>query len=268
MKKHTLLANNICVGYGNENILKSVNLHIPENKISVILGSNGSGKSTLLKTFARLLLPSQGEILLDDKSLLCIKSKEIAKTIGLLPQTLIAPEGIKVEELVSRGRFPYRNFMSPLKCEDYRAIEEAMEAMKIKDLAERSIDELSGGQRQRVFIAMALAQETDILFLDEPTTYLDIAYQIEILDLLKELNITKKTTIVMVLHDINLSSKYADYIFAMKNGKLLTEGTPTNIVVPETIKEIYGIDSVVIQDPISASPIVVPISSHDYNFEK
>jgi iron complex transport system ATP-binding protein len=263
MSANTLVAKDIKAGYGERTILKDVSIHIPENKISVILGSNGSGKSTMLKTFCRLLAPTSGVITLDDKPLNQIKSKDIAKSIGLLPQTSVAPEGIKVAELVARGRFPHRKFMAPLTKEDYAAIEEAMEAMKITDLADRSIDELSGGQRQRVFIALSLAQQTDILFLDEPTTYLDIAYQIEILDLLKDLNKKRGTTIVMVLHDINLSTKYADYLFAMKNGQLIKEGTPNEIITEATIKEIYGIDSVIVEDPLTCSPLVVPISAHD-----
>ncbi|MCR5716221.1 MAG: ABC transporter ATP-binding protein [Lachnospiraceae bacterium] len=262
-QNHHLIADHLSAGYGEKTILNDVTLHIPHQKISVILGSNGSGKSTLLKTFCRLLSPTEGNIMLDGKSLPTMKSKDIARTIGLLPQSSVAPEGIKVAELVSRGRFPYRKFMSPLTSEDYAAIEEAMAAMEITDLADRSIEELSGGQRQRVFIALALAQQTDILFLDEPTTYLDIAYQIEILDLLKELNHCKHTTIVMVLHDINLSSKYADYIFAMKNGHLIKEGTPEEIITADTIHDIYGINSLVIPDPLSKSPFVIPISSHD-----
>lgn len=263
MNSNTLRAKEIKAGYGDKTILQSVNIQIPENKISVILGSNGSGKSTMLKTFCRLISPTAGVVTLGDKPLSQIKSKDIAKAIGLLPQTSIAPEGIKVAELVSRGRYPHRKFMAPLTKEDYVAIEEAMEAMQITDLADCSIDELSGGQRQRVFIALALAQETDILFLDEPTTYLDIAYQIEILDLLKDLNKKRGTTIVMVLHDINLSTKYADYLFAMKKGHLIKEGTPSEIITAETIKEIYGIDSVILSDPLSNTPMVVPVSSHE-----
>lgn len=263
MNSNTLIAKDIQAGYGQKNILQSVNIHIPENKISVILGSNGSGKSTMLKTFCRLMTPTAGLITLDGTPLSQIKSKDIAKSIGLLPQTSIAPEGIKVAELVSRGRYPHRQFMTGLNKDDYKAIEEAMEVMKITELADRSIDELSGGQRQRVFIALALAQETDILFLDEPTTYLDIAYQIEILDLLKELNKKRGTTIVMVLHDINLSTKYADYLFAMKDGTLIKQGTPSEIITEDTIRKIYGIDSVIIRDPISDSPFVIPVSAHD-----
>jgi len=263
MEKQLLSAKEIKAGYGDRNILDSVNVHIPENKISVILGSNGSGKSTLLKTFCRLISPTSGQVTLNGTPLASLKSKDVAKKIGMLPQSSVAPEGIKVAELVSRGRFPHRKFMAPLSVEDYAAIEEAMKCMKITELADRSIDELSGGQRQRVFIALALAQQTDILFLDEPTTYLDIAYQIEILDLLKELNRTKGTTIVMVLHDINLSTKYADYIFAMKNGHLILEGKPEEIITTESINQIYGINSMVISDPLSNSPFVIPISSHD-----
>ena len=265
MSTKMLLADNITAGYGGRNVLNKVSVKIPEHKISVILGSNGSGKSTLLKTFCRLLQTSEGDITLDGAALKNYKSKELARYIGLLPQNNIAPEGIKVAELVSRGRFPHRKFMGRLICDDYRAIKTAMEEMQIMDLADRNIDELSGGQRQRVFIALALAQETDILFLDEPTTYLDIAYQIEILDLLKELNKKKKLTIVMVLHDINLSAKYADYLFAMKNGRLIKEGTPEKVVDADTIKEIYGIDSVIIEDPLSHTPMVVPVSHHDKN---
>ncbi len=263
MRSSILSAQNITAGYGDKEILHGVSLTIPENRISVILGSNGSGKSTLLKTFSRLLNPSSGSVTLDGKPLCCIPTKQIARSIGLLPQTSVAPEGIKVAELVARGRYPHRKLLSPLSAKDYAAIQEAMEAMKITDLADRSIEELSGGQRQRVFIALALAQQTDILLLDEPTTYLDIAYQVEILDLLKNLNKEKGTTIVMVLHDINLSTKYADYLFAMKSGRLILEGTPAELITPENIRTIYGIESVVMQDPISGTPLMVPLSCHD-----
>lgn len=263
MNNLKLTATDLVAGYPDRQILHGVSMSFPENKISVILGSNGSGKSTLLKTFCRLLAPKSGVITLGDTPLSSIPTKEIAKSIGLLPQTSVAPEGIKVAELVARGRYPHRKFMSPLTSHDYDAIGEAMTAMKITDLADCSVDELSGGQRQRVFIALALAQQTDILFLDEPTTYLDIAYQIEILDLLKDLNKKRRTTIVMVLHDINLSTKYADYLFAMKNGKLIKEGAPNDLITVENIREIYGIESVVCKDPISGTPLVVPISAHD-----
>lgn len=260
---NTLRSNKVFSGYNDRIIVNDVNIEIPRGKISVILGSNGCGKSTMLKTFCRLLKPASGEIILNDKSLSNINSKEIARTIGLLPQSSQAPEGIKVIDLIARGRFPYRKPMSSMTREDYDAIAEAMEFMGITNLADKSVDELSGGQRQRVFIALALAQKTDILFLDEPTTYLDISYQIEILDLLKDLNRERKITIVMVLHDINLSTRYADYIFAMKDGRLIRQGTPLEVITVDNIREIYGLTSKVIRDPVSNSPFVIPISKHD-----
>ncbi len=263
MSTLSLKGTDLVVGYQDKEILHGVSVEFPANKISVILGSNGSGKSTMLKTFCRLLTPTSGQITLGDKPLSSISNKQIARSIGLLPQSSVAPEGIKVAELVARGRYPHRRFMSPLTKADYDAIDEAMEAMQITDLADRSIEELSGGQRQRVFIALALAQQTDILFLDEPTTYLDIAYQIEILDLLKDLNKKRGTTIVMVLHDINLSTKYADYLFAMKNGNLINQGTPTEMITVENIREIYGIESVICPDPATGIPFMIPVSAHD-----
>lgn len=255
-----LEANKIKAGYQGKQILHDVSLRIPEGKISVILGSNGSGKSTMLKTFCRLLSPTSGQILLHEKDLCCMPSKKIAREIGLLPQSSVAPEGIKVSELVARGRFPYRKLLSPMGEEDFQAITEAMEFMGITDLADTPVDELSGGQRQRVFIALSLAQQTDILFLDEPTTYLDIAYQIEILDLLKCLNKERGTSIVMVLHDINLATRYADYIFAMKEGCLIAEGTPNELITPELIHQVYGLNCVIIEDPVSHTPLMIPQS--------
>lgn len=263
MKENTLIAKNVCSGYGGKAIVNSANINIPPNKISVIIGANGCGKSTMLKTFCRLIKPISGSIELNGESLSAGNSKEIARTIGLLPQSSTAPEGIKVVDLIARGRYPYRKPLTSMSKEDYDAVAEAMEFMGVTNFADRSLEELSGGQRQRVFIAMALAQQTDILFLDEPTTYLDIAYQIEILDLMKTLNRERNTTIVMVLHDINLSTKYADYIFAMKDGSLIKQGLPHEVITEENIKEIYGIDSKVIIDPISKSPYMIPISKHD-----
>lgn len=260
MKEYTLQSNKVSTGYHGKIIVNEVDIRIPQNKISVILGSNGSGKSTILKTFCRLLKPSSGEVTLNGDNVNALPSKEIAKVIGLLPQSSEAPEGIKVIDLVARGRFPYRKLMSTMTKEDYDAVAEAMEFMGVTQLADRGIEELSGGQRQRVYIALALAQQTDILFLDEPTTYLDIAYQIEILDLLKELNQKRKTTIVMVLHDINLSARYADYLFAMKDGRLVKQGSPEEIITAENIQEIYGIQSEILLDPITNSPYMVPYS--------
>lgn len=262
MNGYILKADNISVGYDGRKIISDVTITVPENKISVILGANGCGKSTMLKTFSRLLHPTKGKVLLNGNSITSIPSKKVAKHIGLLPQTQIIPEGIKVTDLITRGRFPYRQLMKGMSAEDFKAVEKAMEMMGITELADRNVDELSGGQRQRVWIALALAQETDILLLDEPTTFLDISYQVEILDLLYELNKKEHTTIVMVLHDINLSARYADYIFAMKNGKLIEEGAPEDIITSELIEEIYGLKCSVIEDPISGTPLILPIGRH------
>ncbi|MGN1332654.1 MAG: ABC transporter ATP-binding protein [Lachnospiraceae bacterium] len=262
MNHHTLAAEHVNAGYNHKTILSDVTVTIPKNKISVILGANGCGKSTLLKTFARLLTPQNGQILLDDKAVSEISSRQMAKTLGLLPQSPVVPDGIRVMDLVSRGRFPYRQFLKSMTKEDFAAVEEAMEIMGITELEDRPVDELSGGQRQRVWIALALAQQTDILLLDEPTTFLDIAYQIEILDMLMDLNQKRKTTIVMVLHDINLSARYADHLFVMKKGKLVAEGAPDEIITPELMKEVYGLACDVITDPVSHSPMILPKGRH------
>lgn len=266
MGKHLLEARNLVAGYDERAIIKGLDLTIPEGKISVIIGSNGCGKSTLLKTFCRLNKVMSGDIYLDGRPVSDYAPKEMAKIISLMPQSPLVPEGITVYDLISRGRFPYRRVFRGMDARDFKAIGEAMETMGITELRDRAVDELSGGQRQRVWIALALAQQTDILFLDEPTTFLDIAYQIDILDLLGELNRSKKTTIIMVLHDINLSVRYADYIFALKSGNLYAEGAPEKIISEKLIKDVYGLDNQVIIDPSSNAPMVVPIGKHQKSF--
>ena len=260
--KQTLKGNNVVLSYENREIIHGVDITIPPNKISVIIGSNGCGKSTLLKSFARLLKPVAGSIEINDKQLKEFYSKQLAQILGLLPQSPIVPEGISVFDLVSRGRFPYQSFLKGMSNEDKKAVENALKIMDIEEIADRNVDELSGGQRQRVWIAMALAQQTDILLLDEPTTYLDISYQIEILDLLTDINKKHKTTIVMVLHDINLSARYADYIFAINKGKLICEGKPSEVISENLIKQVFDLDCVVIEDPISKTPMIVPKGKH------
>ena len=259
---HLLKANNIVAGYDKKIIIDGINITIPSNRISVIIGANACGKSTLLKTLSRLIQPVSGEIVLGEKKLTDIPPKQLARVLGLLPQSPVAPEGITVADLVGRGRFPYQSFFKGLGKKDYEAVEEALEIMGITSLANHSVDQLSGGQRQRVWIAMALAQQTDILLLDEPTTFLDISYQVEILDLLIDLNRNRGTTIVMVLHDINLSARYADYLFALRKGKLIAEGTPSYIITEELIKQVFDLDCQVIRDPVSASPFIVPKGRH------
>lgn len=265
--KHTpvLSASNIVAGYDKKTILNHVDVVIPRNKISVIIGANACGKSTLLKTLARLIQPVSGMVSIDGKKLGAIPPKQLARVLGLLPQSPVVPEGITVADLVSRGRFPYQSFLKGMGKKDYEAVEEALELMGITALANRSVDELSGGQRQRVWIAMALAQETDILLLDEPTTFLDITYQIEILDLLTDLNRKKGTTIVMVLHDINLAVRYADYLFAVQDGALVAQGPPSDILNEALMKQVFGLDCLVTKDPVSGLPFVVPMGRYHVN---
>mgnify|MGYP001074595400 CR=1 FL=1 len=255
---HVFQAEDLVAGYDNKTVIHGVDLTIPSNQISVIIGANGCGKSTLLKTLARLIKPTSGKITLDGKPISKIPPKQLARVVGLLPQSPIVPEGISVADLVGRGRFPHQSLLSGWTKKDYEAVAEAMEIMDITEFANHNIDELSGGQRQRVWIAMALAQQTDILFLDEPTTFLDITYQVEILDLLTDLNRKHGTTIVMVLHDINLSARYADHIIALVEGKLVAEGAPSDVVTSTMVKDIFGLDCTVVEDPLSGSPLVVP----------
>lgn len=261
-KLHLFRAENLAAGYDEKTILHDINLEIPSNKMSVIIGSNGCGKSTLLKTLAKLIKPSHGNVTLDGKAISKMPPKKLAQILGVLPQSPIVPEGITVADLIGRGRFPHQSLFSGWSKKDYEAVAEAMEIMKVTEFADVDIDELSGGQRQRVWIAMALAQQTDILFLDEPTTFLDITYQVEILDLLTDLNKKHGTTIVMVLHDINLSARYADYIFAMKQGHLVAEGAPQEVITDALIDDIFGMNCVVIEDPVSHTPLVVPIGRY------
>ncbi len=253
---------NLTTGYDKKIIISDLNIKIQTGKINIIIGSNGCGKSTLLKNLARLNKPIKGKITLDQRDVFLYKSKKFAQILGLLPQSPIVPEGISVFDLVTRGRFPHRKFMSNLSREDFDAVNSALSMVNILDLANRKIDELSGGQRQRVWIALALAQETDVLLLDEPTTFLDIQYQVEILDLLFELNRNKGTTIVMVLHDINLSSRYGDYIFALREGKLIAQGEPKNIISEKLMKEVYDLDCIIIKDPLTDEPLIIPKGKH------
>ena len=262
MSEHHMTAKNLKTGYDSRIIIDGADLEIPVGKISVIFGANGCGKSTLLKTFCRLNPVLGGSVCLDGKSIQDYVPREFACTVGLMPQSPLVPEGITVYDLVSRGRFPYRKFMKGLDSADFEAINDALEMMEITDMADRPVEQLSGGQRQRVWIALALAQQTDILFLDEPTTFLDIAYQVEILDLLTDLNQKRGITIVMVLHDINLSAKYADYLFAVKNGKLAASGTPDEVITESLIHEIYGLNCCVQKDPVSGSPFMIPIGRY------
>lgn len=262
MTIHSLTASDLSSGYGDTVILDGLDLTVPPGKITVIVGANACGKSTLLRTMSRLIAPRRGHVLLDGKSIHRTPPRELARTLGLLPQSPIAPEGIMVADLVSRGRHPHQGMFARWTRKDDEAVAAALTATRILDLAERPVDELSGGQRQRVWIAMALAQQTEVLLLDEPTTFLDINHQIEVLDLLTDLNHARGTTIVMVLHDLNLAARYADYLVAMAGGRLHVSGTPEDVLTQQNVREVFGLESRIITDPTSGRPIMLPIGRH------
>ena len=259
---HQLSAERITLAYGDRTVIEGLDLAIAPGKVTAIVGANGCGKSTLLRALARLLPPRDGQVILDGKALHLRPSKEIARLLGLLPQRPVAPEGIVVADLVGRGRHPHQKMLARWTARDYEAVADALAATGVADLADRSVDELSGGQQQRVWIAMALAQETDVLLLDEPTTFLDVAHQIEVLDLLTDLNLTRGTTIVMVLHDLNLAARYADELVAVRDGQVHAIGTPESVITEEIVHEVFGLRSSVINDPLSGKPLVVPSGRH------
>lgn len=248
------------VAYEQKYIIKNMNLEIPKGKITMIIGSNGCGKSTLLKTIARIIAPKKGEIKLDGVSLKAQAPKEIAKKMAVLPQSPIVPSGLLVKELVSYGRFPYQSAMGGLKEKDIEMVNWAMKVTGIAEFSERSVDSLSGGQRQRAWIAMALAQETEILVLDEPTTYLDMAHQLEILMLLQKLNKEENRTIVMVLHELNNATKFADYLIGVKEGEVVFRGKPLDVITNENLYTLYGIDAKLQLDETGQYPICVDFS--------
>jgi iron complex transport system ATP-binding protein len=262
MTTHSLIVSGLAAGYGDNDILNDLDLTIPAGKITAIVGANACGKSTLLRAMSRLLKPRAGQVLLDGKSVHRTSPRELARTLGLLPQSPIAPEGITVADLVSRGRHPHQGLFGRWTREDDEAVGAALDATKTADIAERNVDELSGGQRQRVWIAMALAQETEVLLLDEPTTFLDINHQIEVLDLLTDLNQTRGTTIAMVLHDLNLAARYADHLVAMAAGRIHVSGSPETVLTEENVRQIFGLESRVITDPTSGRPIMLPLGRH------
>ena len=262
MTTHTLNARALSAGYADAVVLEDLDLDVPPGGITAIVGANACGKSTLLRAMSRLLSPLAGQVLLDGKSIHHMPPRQLARTLGLLPQSPIAPEGITVADLVSRGRHPHQKLFSRWSRADDEAVAAALDMTKTAELAERPVDELSGGQRQRVWIAMALAQRTDLLLLDEPTTFLDVSHQIEVLDLLTDLNHSRGTTIVMVLHDLNLAARYADHLVAMAHGRLHVSGTPEEVLTEETVRHVFGLSSRIILDPLSKRPIMLPIGRH------
>ncbi|KTS09612.1 iron dicitrate ABC transporter ATP-binding protein [Microbacterium testaceum] len=260
--ERSLVAEGVTLGYGDRTIVDTLDLRIPPGRVTTIVGANACGKSTLLKAMARLLTPSAGQVLLDGKAIHRQPTKQVARVLGLLPQSPIAPDGIAVSDLVSRGRHPHQGALSRWTSADDAAVARALEATDTAHLADRSVDELSGGQRQRVWIAMALAQETDVLLLDEPTTFLDISHQIDVLDLLTDLNRERGTTVAMVLHDLNLAARYADHLVAMAQGRVVAAGDPAEVLTETIVREVFGLDSRVVPDPLTGRPMVIPIGRH------
>jgi iron complex transport system ATP-binding protein len=253
----SLSANDLTLGYGNYVVLKDINVKIPKNKTTILIGSNGCGKSTLLKTMARLLKPMSGKVILEDMSIFERSSKDIAKELAILTQTPSAPDDLTVFNLVKQGRYPYQKWFSQWSKEDEKIIDYALLKTGLSDIKHKKISDLSGGQKQRVWIAMTLAQETDIILLDEPTNHLDLKYKIEVLDLLKNLNLKEQRTIVMVLHDINLATRYADHIIAIKDGKVYAEGAPKEIITEKLIKDVFDINSAIIECPVFKTPMCI-----------
>ncbi|MDR6142661.1 iron complex transport system ATP-binding protein [Microbacterium foliorum] len=254
----SLLARDLTLGYGDAPVVSGLSLEVPDDSFTIIIGPNACGKSTLLRGFARLLRPTTGAVLLDGTELRTLKPKDAAKKLGLLPQSSIAPDGITVADLVGRGRFPHQSALRTWSTADEQAVSQAMAATGVTALSRRLVDELSGGQRQRVWVAMALAQQTRHLLLDEPTTFLDIAHQIDLMELFADLH-RNGTTLVAVLHDLNHAARYATHLVAMRDGEIVAQGDPREIITAELVEAVYDLPCRVITDPVAGSPLVLPL---------
>ncbi|MDF2903458.1 MAG: iron(III)-siderophore transporter binding protein [Bacillus sp. (in: firmicutes)] len=255
---HAIQTEKLTLSYGDSIIINELNLEIPKGEITVFIGGNGCGKSTLLRSVARLLKPKSGTVLLDGAAIASLSTKDVAKKMAILPQSPTAPEGLTVLQLVKQGRYPYQSWLKQWSTEDEEKVNQAFKATGIEHLRDRTVDSLSGGQRQRAWIAMTLAQDTEVLLLDEPTTYLDMTHQIEILDLLFELNERENRTIVMVLHDLNLACRYAHNIVAIKDQKIYAEGKPEYVVNCSMVKNVFDMECQVTVDPLFGTPLCIP----------
>ena len=252
-----LQAQTLSLAYDDALIIKELDLELPQGKITALIGPNGCGKSTLLKGLARLLKPKGGSVLLEGKAIHQLATRDLAKILGILPQGPQAPEGLTVRELVGQGRYPHQSWLQQWSTDDESSVQKALELTHMTSLADRSVDALSGGQRQRAWIAMTLAQETSLLLLDEPTTFLDLAHQLEVLELLKKLN-QQGRTVVMVLHDINQATRYAHHLVALKAGRVVAQGEPAKMLSSSLLREVFGIEADVLIDPRLGVPLCVP----------
>lgn len=266
---HSISIANLRVGYTPDRpVISDLSLNIPGGQVTTIIGPNGCGKSTLLRAIGRLIPSQGGEVHLGDTDIGSMKRKDIAKTIGVLPQSPISPPGLIVSDLVSRGRHPHQSWIRQWSSSDEEEVNAALEMTDVAELADRSVDSLSGGQRQRVWISMVLAQHTDVLFLDEPTTYLDLAHSIEVLDLVNRLRRDLDRTVVMVLHDLNLAIRYTDNLVVMRDGDLIATGKPEEIITSELLKDVFELDATVIEDPVVGGPLIVPNDPYDIKGKK
>jgi len=254
-----LYAEDLTLGYDKKIVARDLSVSIPQGKLTVIIGPNACGKSTLLRTLSRLMQPQSGAVFLDGKLIGDYGTRDVAKRLGLLPQSSTAPGDISVADLVARGRYPHQSLFRRWTAQDTLAVSEAMRATGVAELAESTVNSLSGGQRQRVWIAMVLAQQTPLLLLDEPTTWLDITHQIELLELMQELNQQHGRTLVVVLHDLNHACRYATHLIALRYGKIVAEGKPSEIVTPALIEQVYGLRCVIVEDPVAHTPMIVPL---------
>ena len=254
-----LAAAGVTLAYGDTTVVRDLSLSVPDGQVTAVVGANACGKSTLLRALARLLRPASGAVVLDGRAITELPTREVARRLALLPQSPTAPAGILVGDLVARGRSPHQRLLRSWSAADERAVAAALEATSTTELADRCVDELSGGQRQRVWIAMALAQDTDLLLLDEPTTFLDIAHQVDVLDLVDRLNREHGRTVVLVLHDLNLAARYASHLVAMRGGEVVAAGPPEHVVTAETVREVFGLECLVVPDPVCGTPLVVPV---------
>src|SRR5699024_8765592 len=259
---HTLQVQDLTLGYGERTVVEGLDLDLLPGRVTAIVGANASGKSTLLRSMSRLLTPRRGQVLLDGQQVHRLPAKQLARVLGLLPQSPLTPEGITVADLVGRGRHPHQGIFSRWSAADDEAVAAALDTTGTAELAERPVDERSGGQRQRVWIAMALAQGTDLLLLDEPTTFLDVNHQVEVLDLLADLNRERGITLVMVLHDLNLAARYSDRLVMIAGGAVAASGDPSEVLTEQRVREVFGLDSRIIIDPVSGTPLMLPIGRH------